>query len=723
MKFSDEQLKYITFSSKQDTKLIACAGSGKTACIIARMNYLIKKEIFDNNELIMLTFSRFTKNDFINKILSQDEEILIDSENIMTIDSFAKNIIDPYNKIDVSLLSITLQNKLRDHTFMHPKLDEIKCIFIDEAQDLNEIQFNILHLLKDRFKIILNFIGDPNQNIFQFRGSSDHHMVKFDAKTFYLTYNFRSAKHIVDFCKWLRPYGESNIKTTKKMHHEIKPEFFCHNDEDIFEKDLIQIINDLKNQSDLSKIAILAPTRGQIKYRRSKGLSLVANILSLNKIPFKQFYDESSEESDNIINYKPEINKINLLTYMGSKGLQWDFVILIDANFGLINKKHFDIDKHHHDRYLLYVACSRAIKQMFIFTNYRYLGKKKTIGLVNPWFKQIPKSYYSIDSLSEYNFKFAEIQFNKVPDFERNINRLISRIKEDDLLKLSEIIDYENIKKNTFKFGRDFTSLENTDYIFLSKLSEIIFIYQAGFRKKIKDLENVINGKNIIRTNDTEIQNWIKQNQSLKWDEIPDDTPDKIKKFLEKLDKSLELRDYTLIVSKFYKLFVEHKIDFIKEKYQKYLENKSWNDNLENIFYMVLFKHSIDTYHYYHIYNDGEKYRYLLDQYKDMFVDSANALNELKIKDTNVPINDFGMIGEIDILTKNDEIYNIKCVKSIGLKQILQLLICNLIFYLNEKNNYIINFINLLKSEIYKYELNIKNPKEIISILQKYITI
>ena len=38
-KFTNEQLVYINNNKLENTKLNACAGSGKTRCIIFRMNY------------------------------------------------------------------------------------------------------------------------------------------------------------------------------------------------------------------------------------------------------------------------------------------------------------------------------------------------------------------------------------------------------------------------------------------------------------------------------------------------------------------------------------------------------------------------------------------------------------------------------------------------------------------------------------------------------------
>jgi superfamily I DNA/RNA helicase len=153
----------------------------------------------------MLTFSKFTRDDFINKI-KKNKKTLIELKQIKTIDSFAKSIIDCNNEVDISLLSFVfmeyLQNESKDELIKNKKLNNIITIFVDEAQDLNEIQYNILMELKNKLGIYINLIGDPNQNIYQFRNSSDKYLRLFDAKTFYLTKPFRPNKHIISCSKW-----------------------------------------------------------------------------------------------------------------------------------------------------------------------------------------------------------------------------------------------------------------------------------------------------------------------------------------------------------------------------------------------------------------------------------------------------------------------------------------------------------------------------------------
>ena len=100
MSYTPEQEKYINYTKNNHTKLLACAGSGKTRCIIARMINLIESKIYASDQILMLTFSRFTRDDFIKKVKTYGGAC-ISTDSISTIDKFAKSIIDPKGTVDV----------------------------------------------------------------------------------------------------------------------------------------------------------------------------------------------------------------------------------------------------------------------------------------------------------------------------------------------------------------------------------------------------------------------------------------------------------------------------------------------------------------------------------------------------------------------------------------------------------------------------------------------
>lgn len=73
------------------------------------------------------------------------------------------------------------------------KYNNIKMLFVDEAQDLNETQYNIIKFIKEITKCSVHMVGDPNQNIYQFRGSYEQYMLNHNGIVFNLTQNFRST--------------------------------------------------------------------------------------------------------------------------------------------------------------------------------------------------------------------------------------------------------------------------------------------------------------------------------------------------------------------------------------------------------------------------------------------------------------------------------------------------------------------------------------------------
>lgn len=82
-------------------------------------------------------------------------------------------------------------------------------IFVDEAQDLNRAQYEIIKVLtNDKSKT--TFVGDPNQSIYGFNGSSSVYMenkylIEFNAEKKILNENFRSSISVINAAKKIEP--------------------------------------------------------------------------------------------------------------------------------------------------------------------------------------------------------------------------------------------------------------------------------------------------------------------------------------------------------------------------------------------------------------------------------------------------------------------------------------------------------------------------------------
>jgi hypothetical protein len=668
MSCSEEQKAYINNNDISDTKLLATAGSGKTFCIIHRIRYCIDHNIYEAKGIHMLTFSKNAKEDFIIK-MRKNKLDQVPFHNINTIDSFAYRILGEQiaRSIDVSILSYSLLRLLErlsvhmklSHEEMNihitndedvdifecfhldahnllDKLSHIKCIFIDEAQDLNATQYNILILLKNICHANLHFIGDPNQNIYQFRQSSDKFLVNYPAMTFQLTKNFRSQGHIVDFCSHLRPYNTLDLTFNEKTS-KLEVTFYSYHNTHCFENYLLSILHFFKAKNiPLHKVAILAPTRGYLKTIKGvckyKGLCYIANLLYKHDILFQQFYNdmgsssaytsmslgvnqaESSSNSSSYdstkINYKVKKNHINLMTYTASKGLEWDYVIIIDANAHLISRIDYDVNKFNAEKYLLYVACSRPRKNLVIFTKHKY---------TNPWFKDVPNDKYKLaricpqeieffDSTKLYEEQTNVITSTREPD-KLHINDLISKLSEKDFFDINNLIlpMVEKHERPMFDIMGLKLKIPDNRQGFCNFFFEHLF-YVHAFGKALsntfilKDVENVIHSKNILYCSNEKIILWYFQNrETMTWDyfhSIKQNLGKKLVEYIESnFDESFPFDSYTL-VDKFYNTFVASNFDFIARYYNAYIDDP-FKD--ENILFVSLVSYAVQSTHYFYI--------------------------------------------------------------------------------------------------------------------------
>ena len=168
-------------------------------------------------------------------------------------------------------------------------------------------------------------------------------------------------------------------------------------------------------------------------------------------------------------------------------------------------------------------------------------------------------------------------------------------------------------------------------------------------------------------------------------------------------------------------MYVLNDINNNNINYLKYLECNDVDKLPKYLFFCEVFEHAINTHHYYHINNSGKKFKLILKSYAELFTKIKNYVDtsEDVFIDNNVPIYNFNLIGEIDLIDSNNKFIELKATQDINLKHILQLLLYNI---MNEiKSEYELNFINFLKGE--KIKINIKLTEEDIKqILINFVT-
>lgn len=94
-------------------------------------------------------------------------------------------------------------------------------LVVDEAQDLNEIQFSFFNILGEKSRIFA-YVGDDKQSIYGFRGAKPSNFIdrskQSGVKTILLTMNFRSGSAIVDAANTLIAHNEDQVPMVCKAH-------------------------------------------------------------------------------------------------------------------------------------------------------------------------------------------------------------------------------------------------------------------------------------------------------------------------------------------------------------------------------------------------------------------------------------------------------------------------------------------------------------------------
>lgn len=131
-------------------------------------------------------------------------------------------------------------------------------ICVDEAQDLNRVQYEFVKALAGKEECRIMMVGDPDQMIYGFNGSDSKYLCQefpsdFSVTTFRLIENYRSSKAVVRAANSLRPgaqrESEFAIEGTVKLESHASEE-----DEATWIVASIQNLINLKNHSDIEGV-------------------------------------------------------------------------------------------------------------------------------------------------------------------------------------------------------------------------------------------------------------------------------------------------------------------------------------------------------------------------------------------------------------------------------------------------------------------------------------
>ncbi len=200
---SPTQLKIINDNQSKHIVVAAGPGSGKTKVLVHKLASLLLMEDVKHEQLLMLTFSRAAATEFKKRLVQ-----LIGNAaqfiQIKTFHSYCFDLLGKIGNIDQSddILKITI-SKIRKGD-VEPSQITKTVLVIDEAQDMNADEFDLINaLMSQNEELRVIAVGDDDQNIYEFRGSSSKYLERFinenNAVKYELVENYRSKNNLVDF--------------------------------------------------------------------------------------------------------------------------------------------------------------------------------------------------------------------------------------------------------------------------------------------------------------------------------------------------------------------------------------------------------------------------------------------------------------------------------------------------------------------------------------------
>lgn len=218
---STEQLEVIKDDSK-NILVIAGPGSGKTRILVHKVASLLLMEDIKPEQFLMLTFSRPAALEFRKRLATLINKLAY-GVDIYTYHSLAFSIMGRLGNLEKSEGIIKLATSaLISKEIQGKRIDHKSVLVVDEYQDIGEEEFNFLkEIINQAGDIRVIVVGDDDQNIYEFRGSSIKYMKSFkdfyQANLHYLTINYRSKANIVDFSnQFIKPLPE-RLKNTIEM--------------------------------------------------------------------------------------------------------------------------------------------------------------------------------------------------------------------------------------------------------------------------------------------------------------------------------------------------------------------------------------------------------------------------------------------------------------------------------------------------------------------------
>ncbi|MBF0274128.1 MAG: RecQ family ATP-dependent DNA helicase [Nitrospinae bacterium] len=221
---SPEQLAVINDTKNEAILVAAGPGSGKTRVLVHKVASLLLMEDTKPEQFLMLTFSRPAAIDFKSRLYGLVHSLAY-GVDIFTYHGYAFKLLGLIGNIEES-------GSILEKASNAIKSGEVSIMgktvmVIDEYQDVSDDEFQFIEAIVnaiDNLKVIA--VGDDDQNVYEFRGSSMKYIrefrEKFQAKNHFFYKNYRSRANIVEFSNNFIEPAKNRIKAGSPIEADTK---------------------------------------------------------------------------------------------------------------------------------------------------------------------------------------------------------------------------------------------------------------------------------------------------------------------------------------------------------------------------------------------------------------------------------------------------------------------------------------------------------------------
>lgn len=575
-------------TEKCATCIIACAGAGKTKTLIAKIIYMIKELCCNPKDFFITTFTRNAANELKERL---SEFISLDIINEMTLGTFHSIA---YSKINDNY-DYPVEDNIESYLYKYCDyitgtdivIDEhvYQYIFIDEYQDVNDIQENIISALYANAKLLVT-VGDDQQNIYTFRDTKIKYILEFakryeNAQYKYLIKNYRCNTNCVTLANAVLSYNNNKIDKVIEAMKDDKPKkimMISFKNQKSQLQHIVKFVTESDTSNNYHKTAILARNNAVLKKLESTFASLY--------IP--TFYIESGDEDKQ--NIQDISGRLILSTIHGTKGLEFDNVYIIDVNCGVFPSSYStDIEE---ERRLFYVGITRPKKKLYIC----YDERQPSI-FINEIKKHVNyKEIINYKTENNGNIIIAKNNTHTTHSEDYSVNNIMSKMKYPDFEDFRDnIFNYHTIIPSVIylhsaipkEFGVFCQSknlvLANVSIIFNDFLETYIMrTIQHVMGSEIENLDYTIYAFHYYKNGIQDIRNR-KHDKTIE-DKFGIDIKDKSDEYLERLilyyQTGVKIKSY--ISEEFLTYFVK--------AYENYKSDKDSSDIIYDIFIISLIK-------------------------------------------------------------------------------------------------------------------------------------